>query len=162
MLVAVFSDSHDNVKNLKRLIEKINEKNIKICFHCGDIISPFSIKLLENLNSKVYVVFGNNDGDKVNLLKNAPKNVEFFNLYGEVELENKKIAITHFDFFAFALAFTQKYDFVFFGHTHKKYKGKVGKTILVNPGEILGLKEEPSFAIVDIKSGEVKFEKLGR
>jgi putative phosphoesterase len=162
MIVAVFSDTHDNIENVKKLIEDINKKNIKICFHCGDIVSPFTLQLFENLNSKVYVVFGNNDGDKVNLLKNAPKNVELYNFFGEVVIERNKIAFTHFDFFAFALAFSQKYDFVFFGHTHKKFKKKIGKTILLNPGDIFGLYEDPSYAIVDLKKKKIKFEKLGR
>ena len=162
MLVAVFSDTHDNIENVKKLIEKINEKNIEVCFHCGDIVSPFILKLFKKLNSKIYIVFGNNDGDKVNLLKTAPENVKFFNLFGEVEIENKKIAFTHFNFFAYALAFTQKYDFVFFGHTHRKYKEKIGKTLLLNPGDVFGLFEEPSFAIVDLKDEKVSFEKLGR
>ena len=160
MKVAIFSDTHDNVENVKKLIEKLNEEEIGCAFHCGDIVSPFTLKMFKKLKAKVYVVFGNNDGDKVNLLKSKPKNVEIFNLFGETEIENKKIAFTHYDFFALALAFTKKYDYVFFGHTHKKTKMKIGKTLLINPGEILGYFSQPSYAILNLKNGKVEFKLL--
>lgn len=160
MKVAIFSDTHDNTENVEKLIKKLNREEIEYAFHCGDIVSPFTLKMFKDLKCKLFVVFGNNDGDKFNLLKSKPENVKIFNLFGAVELEKKKIAFTHYDFFAIALAFTKKYDYVFFGHTHKKAKMKIGKTVLINPGEILGYFGEPSYAILDLKTGKVEFKLL--
>ncbi|MEM5828490.1 MAG: metallophosphoesterase [Candidatus Aenigmatarchaeota archaeon] len=161
MKIAVFSDTHDNTENVKKLIKKINRLKVDYAFHLGDICSPFTIKLFENLKvKKLYVVFGNNDGDKVNLIKNMPKNAEYFNLYGEVGILGKKIFFTHYDILARAVAFTNRYDIVLFGHTHKKEVNKIGKTLLINPGEILGYFGKPSFCVIDLEETKYLFYSL--
>lgn len=161
MKIAIFSDSHDNTENILKLISKLNKIKVDYALHCGDICSPFSIKLFEKLNVKnFFVVFGNNDGDKVNLIKNMPKNTKFFQNYGEITLSNKKILFTHYDFIAKAFGFLNKYDYIFFGHTHKKEILKIKKTILINPGEILGYFSKPSFCILDLKNEKYKFYNL--
>jgi len=161
MKVAVFSDTHDNTENIKKLIKKLNKLKVDYAFHCGDICSPFSLKLFENLKvKKLFVVFGNNDGDKVNLIRNMPKHAEYFNLYGEVEIEGKKIFFTHYDFVGKSIAFLNKYDFVFFGHSHKREVLELSKTLAINPGEILGYFGDPTFCIVDLKSKKYKFYNL--
>jgi putative phosphoesterase len=75
----------------------------------------------------------------------------------EVELEGRKIAVCHKPEFAEGLATTGKYDVVFYGHTHEAKSKKVGETLLVNPGEILGGKGAPSFAIYDTEADKVDF-----
>lgn len=161
MKIAVFSDTHDNTKNVLKLIKKINKIKSDYAIHCGDICSPFTIKLFENLKVKnFFVVFGNNDGDKINLVKNMPKNSEYFQLYGEIEIENKKILITHYDFIAKGFGLTNRYDFVFFGHTHRKEILRFGKTILINPGEVLGYYSKPTFCVLDINTQKIKFYKI--
>jgi len=76
---------------------------------------------------------------------------------GEVGLGGKKIAWTHFPQFAKPLAVTGKYDAVFYGHTHKKHEEKIGKTLLVNPGNIMGNPGPASFAVYDTSSDSVDF-----
>ncbi|MEM5830361.1 MAG: metallophosphoesterase [Candidatus Aenigmatarchaeota archaeon] len=161
MRIVAFSDTHDNTENVKKLIRKVNKLKVDYAFHLGDICSPFTIKLFEDLKVKrLYVVFGNNDGDKVNLIKNMPKHAEYFNLYGEVEIFGKKIFFIHYDFIARAVAFMNKYDIVLFGHTHKKEINKIGKTLLINPGEVLGYFKDPSFCLIDLKNNKIKFYKI--
>lgn len=158
MKLAVFSDSHDNTKNILKLIKKINKIKVDYAIHCGDVCSPFTIKLFSELNvKKFFITFGNNDGDKLNLVKNLPKKSIYFQIFGEIEIFNKKILITHYDFIAKGFGFMNKYDYIFFGHTHKKEIIKLGKTILINPGEILGYFHKPTFCVVDIKKNKYKF-----
>jgi predicted phosphodiesterase len=74
----------------------------------------------------------------------------------ELELAGKRIAVTHYPDFAKGLAATGKYDAVFHGHTHDKYKDKMGSTLICNPGEIMGRKGKPSFAVYDTVKNEIK------
>ena len=160
MKIAIISDTHDNIQNVEKVIEILNSEKVIATFHCGDIISPFTLKKFSNLKSKIYIVFGNNDGDKIALLKNKPKNAEFFNLIGEVEIKGRKILFTHYDIIAYAFAFTKKYDFIFYGHTHKAEVKKIGKTILINPGELAGYLNKPSYAILNLKNKKVEIRNL--
>jgi predicted phosphodiesterase len=104
-------------------------------------------------------VFGNNDGERAGLKK---KCLEMG--YGEIddtieiELQGKKIFVNHgtdpriID----QAAESQKYDYIFTGHTHRKRNELQGRTRIVNPGALFMAKEY-SFATLDLASGEVNF-----
>ena len=62
MRVAVVSDIHDNIWNLDKALKLVADAAVLLC--CGDICSPFTLKMLaEGFPGPVHVVFGNNDGD---------------------------------------------------------------------------------------------------
>jgi hypothetical protein len=63
--------------------------------------------------------------------------------YGSI----KKIAFTHFPEIARKLSETKKYDIVFYGHTHKPWEENIGKTRMVNPGNLAGIFYKATFAI---------------
>ena len=44
MKIAIISDTHDNLANLKKAIDWIKKEKIKIVIHCGDIFKPETIK----------------------------------------------------------------------------------------------------------------------
>ena len=113
--------------------------------------------LKSKYKEKIYFVFGNMDEDyfkseaqKKNL-QETNFNSKIFYKIGEFEIENLKIAITHFPNLANDLAKTGKYDLVFFGHTHKPTLEKQNNTLLLNPGNVANLYFAPSFAIFDIE-----------
>ncbi len=160
MKIGIISDTHDNLKNIKKVIEKLNKEKVKYVFHCGDIISPFALKEFEKLNCKMYLVFGNNDGDKYLLIKNKPENVEILGYFGEVEINGYEIFITHYDFVGLAFCFLNKYDFVFCGHSHKPEIKKLGKTTLINPGNVAGYLNKANYAILNLKNKKVKIKNL--
>ncbi|MCX6797241.1 MAG: metallophosphoesterase family protein, partial [Candidatus Doudnabacteria bacterium] len=47
---------------------------------------------------------------------------------------------------------SQKYDFVFHGHTHKPWQETIGKTIIINPGTLAGLFNKATFAVFDTET----------
>ena len=71
MKIAIMSDSHDNIWKLDQALAKVKEADVLI--HCGDLCSPFVIKHLgEWADEKpVYIVWGNNDGDRLAITSNA-------------------------------------------------------------------------------------------
>ena len=40
MIIAIMSDSHDNIWNLRKALEIIKKKNAQMIIHCGDFIAP--------------------------------------------------------------------------------------------------------------------------
>jgi putative phosphoesterase len=64
MLIAVMSDSHDNIWNLQKALGIVKEKGAGMIIHCGDFVAPFMLKELEETGVPVHGVFGNNDGDQ--------------------------------------------------------------------------------------------------
>jgi len=40
MIVAVMSDSHDNIWNLRKAVEIIKNSQAGLLIHCGDFIAP--------------------------------------------------------------------------------------------------------------------------
>lgn len=168
MKVAVFSDIHDNILNLTKALDLVKEGNCEALIFCGDYCSPSTFKVLASFGIPVYAIFGNVDGAKYEIMKTIMENnyknykIEQKNDLLEIELEGKKIAACHQPEFAEGLAATGKYDVVFHGHTHKTRCETVGKTLLVNPGEISGGGGEATFAIYDTKEEKVKFFEISR
>lgn len=163
MLIAVMSDSHDHLQQIDKALLACSQKNIDAIIHCGDFIAPFSLKLFASLQIPVYGVFGNNDGDRLKMLeytKTILKNVKLWERFGEITLDSKKIAFTHYFDTAKPLANMGKYDLVCFGHSHTWYCKKHDKTILLNPGEIMGKEGSPSFAVYDTKTDTITREKI--
>ena len=157
--IALFSDSHDNVKNLKKSIRISNEYNCTHIFHLGDIVSPMAAEELGNFTGELIGVYGNCDGDKLELQK-------VFNRIGgqleksplKIKLNNKLFILMHEPYLLDEIIKSGEADYIFFGHTHEVYFRRKGKTVIINPGEISGIKNEPSFYILDLETEN--FEKI--
>lgn len=157
MKIAIMSDTHDHIANLRSAFTEIRKHGAEAIIHCGDFVSPFMVEELALLGLPVFCVFGNNDGDRVKLVKNASECGVPFIFHSDVarfELDRCRIAVTHFMETAEDLAASGLYDLVCFGHTHRFYEKKIGTCLLLNPGEMMGKKEEISFCIFDTVSIE--------
>jgi uncharacterized protein len=152
MKIAVMSDSHDHIWNLRKALDMIVKQGCDAIIHCGDFVAPFMFKEMMQAGIPVHCVFGNNDGDRHLLTRIAIESnglITLYGLIGEMEAGGLKIAFTHEGPFAQGLASTGKYDLVCFGHSHRYEQGRIKNTLLLNPGEIMGKEGEPGFCIVD-------------
>ena len=107
MIIAVMSDTHDHIWNLRKALEFIKEGGAGAIVHCGDFVAPFMLKELDNAKVPVHGVFGNNDGDQYLLTKLSLTELSSITLYGltgELELEDFKVAFTHYRAVAEGLA----------------------------------------------------------
>jgi len=163
MKIAIISDTHDNAPNLEKALKWMNENNIEKIIHCGDLRAPSLLidVLAPNFKRKIHMVFGNvEDRELTPKLAAELKNVKHYGDIGEIEIAEKKIAFTHFPWKAKELARSGKYDFVFYGHTHKPWSEKIGKTELLNPGTLAGLFQKATFAVWDTETGEFELKIL--
>jgi hypothetical protein len=160
MKIGILSDTHDCIDLTRKAIKKIEEFGCKALIHCGDFCAPFMIKEFSNFSGNVHCCFGNTDDKFLSTKLALENNINLCGNEGEIEIDNKKIAFVHFPKLAKGLASTKKYDAVFYGHTHTSNKEKINSTWLVNPGEIIGLKQKPSFAVYDTKTNSVEIIEL--
>lgn len=140
MNVAIISDIHDHIERLRRALKQVKNADVLIC--CGDLCSPFIIKELgEGFPDKnIHVVFGNNDADlyRITLKAAEYENIHLHGEFCELTLGGKHFAVNHFDNIGRALVHSEHYDVVCFGHNHEYEVSRRGKTLIINPGEIMG------------------------
>lgn len=169
MIVGVISDTHDNLEKISKAIKVLNEEKVDVVFHCGDYIAPFVIKRLGDLNSKLIGVFGNNDGDKKLLLKFANDyEFELHNQPHELDLNGKKLLLLHglggmktTKIIVRAIAQSNEYDVIIYGHTHQSEVIKIGNTLVLNPGEVFGmLYGKSTLALLDLEKMKAKLIEL--
>ncbi len=151
MLIGVFSDIHDNLENLRKALALFTARGVQTLIFCGDFCSPIpSRELGGGFPGEIHVVFGNGDGDRfaiANVAKNMYPNLNLHGEHAELEFDGVKIAVTHYPFYAQALARTGDYAAVFSGHTHQAHEQRFGHCLWLNPGEILGWQGPPTCAI---------------
>jgi uncharacterized protein len=136
MIIGIISDTHDNMPALKKAVDYFNAKQVKHVIHAGDYVSPFTFREIKKLNTKFSGIFGNNDGDRLLLQKQAAGMIQ--NQPYVFELAGRKIIVMHEHFIIDALAESGHYDLVVYGHTHVPEIRKVKNTLIVNPGEASG------------------------
>jgi len=82
----------------------------------------------------------------------ADSNVTLHGNVATLELGGRRLLVTHDPATAAAYAATGEYDAVFYGHIHLAGEARVGETLLLGAGELMGFKEQPSFAIYDTET----------
>lgn len=151
MKIAIISDTHDNLPNLKKAIEWINKEKIQLILHCGDISSQETIDEARKLfNGDIKFVKGNADWEL-----NLPDKME-------LEFNKKKIGFVHFPAEAKKMVQSGNFDMVFYGHTHRAWDEKVDSCHMINPGELAGQFYKPTFAVYDTATEKLELKILDK
>ena len=164
MQILLLSDIHDNIWALKTILQSPQAKEADILICCGDLCSPFIIDLLSAFKKPVHIVLGNNDCDIAAMTGKLGKypHIKIHGEYYRDELDNKTIAVNHYPDKAQSLLQLQAYDVVCYGHDHSIFAKTEGKTLLLNPGAVMGfnamqLKDiNSSFMIYDTRANTVE------
>jgi len=168
MKLAVISDTHDHKDNILKAVSIMNERNVDALIHCGDYVAPFVKRWFDGLNDNIKEnflgVFGNNDGERVFLVKNLGQICDLVGMEINKDFDGKKVYAAHMPSQKTidAIAKSGQYDIVLTGHTHnmvnKKYENGV---LVVNPGEACGyLTGKSTFAIIDTDKMEAEIIEL--
>ncbi len=165
MKVGIISDIHENFHNLVRALEFMEKQGVEQILCLGDLMNAGVAKILAAHSVPTYLIWGNNDGEKVDIVKAAyrenSKLTVSLNTYDFLEIDSRKIFITHYNDLAMPMAESGRYDAVFYGHDHKKSFEYVGRSYVVNPGEIAAQKSGvASLAIYDTKTHHVDLHEL--
>lgn len=157
--IAILSDTHDQIWKLDQAMPILSTADVIL--HCGDLCSPFVIvRLGKGVGEKpIHVVFGNNDGDPRLLTLKAIEtgNVQIHGQFASLELGGLRIVINHYPEIARPIAVSQQFDLVCYGHDHTAHEEWIGSTLLLNPGELLGMNGRSSFAIFETHTRIVRW-----
>lgn len=163
MKIGVISDTHDNVPKIEAAIRYFNHIGVEAVLHCGDFVAPFALVPFKELTPKLYLVYGNNDGEKKGLRALAAQ-------YGwtlgampmEVNLGGRKIVMLHEPDLLEELRRDARHDLIVYGHTHKPRASHDNGRLALNPGEGGGwLSGRATVAVVDLETLAAAFHELG-
>jgi len=153
MQIAIIADTHDNIPNLKKVLDYCRENKIEKLIHCGDLAEIETLDFIrENFSGDIFWTFGNMDrghSAEYPFSDGKYQSINIFSKHGEVEIANRKIAFVHYPDYAKKLAESGRFDFVFYGHTHKPWTEKIGNCEMLNPGNVSNQIYQPTFAIWD-------------
>ena len=159
MLVGVVSDTHNNIKNIKKIICLFNEEQVDLVIHTGDISKSETLRIFSELDAPLVGVFGNNDRIEEGLKEVCEEyNFKFQEPPLSLTLENKKIAVFHEpDLIKDYIKEHKNIDLILHGHTHRYKEETIDKTIYFNPGESAGSMEGKSaLGIVNLNNLEIR------
>ncbi len=163
-LIAVVSDSHDDLDNIAIFFDILKNYNIKAIIHCGDMAKPKTADFfLDNFSGDIHLIAGNaiiNESVVANHCQ-ISNHCKFYPDFGELVVDDWRLAFCHFPELAETLAISRKYQYVFYGHTHKPWLKQKAGTFMANPGTLKGDIKQASFALWDSDSGKIELKILG-
>lgn len=170
MLVVLASDSHDNVYMIKSFVRVALELKPAIVLHAGDYSAPFAAKPYAPLGSKLVGVFGNNDAEKELLQRRfSAFGARVTSRFLSIEVGGRRFAVLHGDEVGLLNSLIEMasqtgfYDVIVHGHTHEPRVEKVGRCLVVNPGEICGyLTGESTYAVLNTETLDVEIRRIPR
>lgn len=156
MRLAILSDTHDRHDSVAEALRLLERESVDLLIHCGDITEVETVSLFQGTSS--HFVLGNCDSDR-HPLKAAIEEIggTLHEPFGELELGGKRIAWIHSHDarLMFELEHAEKYDYLFYGHTHQAEEHHTGRTRVVNPGALHRARPR-SFAILEVESDSLR------
>ncbi len=143
MKIGIVSDTHNNLKNVNRIVELFNESGVARVIHTGDITQAKTLDVFAHLEMPMYGVYGNNDEGERESLEAAVGAHGF--IFEEppfvLEWHRRSIMVVH-DPLEFEGHLNRNHDLALHGHTHLyRYEElTVASTtqVMFNPGECAG------------------------
>lgn len=158
-MIGVVSDTHDNLRAIRLVVELFNSHGVELVVHAGDYVAPFTYKEFKNLEPKMVGVFGNNDGERVGLRRNFAGLGADLTDFLEFDFSGKKFAVYHGTIKPFldSLMESGSYDVVITGHTHDAQVLQKNDVLVLNPGEACGyLSGKKTVCLLEVDSLKAK------
>ena len=162
--IAIVSDSHDHIANLRSVISFCNTLSVHELIHCGDLVSPFMLDELEDFDGTTHLIYGNNPGDQhlISTRCAAPgSRIMLYGIRGELTIDGLTICIVHYPDVAREIADSGRFDIVCCGHNHRFEVTSVQSTLLLNPGDLLGKAGPGTFMLLDTETRALKKFNVG-
>jgi putative phosphoesterase len=153
--IAVVSDTHSRYETIEKALKLIAERQVERILHCGDIEDADAVWLFPGTTQ---FVFGNCDQDR-HAMRQAIYGIgaELHEPFGNLYADTQSIAFVHGDdgrLFE-QLEESEKYDYLFYGHSHVVKEHRTGPTRVINPGA-LHRASKKTFLILDTVTGETE------
>lgn len=151
--LGVISDVHGEIETTTRAFDEFEKRGVERAICCGDLGDLEILDAFRRIPTDF--VAGNCDLFRREALADEIAKVggRFWGDVGEIEWAGKRIFFTHgCGRFAARIedeAYSELWDLICFGHTHRFETRRYKETIILNPGAIQSRGERPSCAVVD-------------
>lgn len=138
MRIGVVSDTHNNLRNVDRIVALFNQARVERVIHTGDITQAKTLRRFAALQAPLTGVYGNNDQER-DSLEGAVRELGFHFVDPPLRLDwhNRRLLVVH-DPLEFAGRLTDDLDLALHGHTHLYRHERRGDALFFNPGECAG------------------------
>lgn len=157
-MIAIISDTHENIPLLRRALDIIKIENVDFIVHCGDMVSPSTLKEFEGFPLRF--VLGNNDGEVRGLSITASKmQIDVPTMWLDFDYKDARFLVVHdvSDDFIQERIDMQIYNYVLCGHTHVRRDERIFNTRIINPGALCFRTTQPGFALLDVENDSLRF-----
>ncbi|HTX86567.1 MAG TPA: metallophosphoesterase [Candidatus Nanoarchaeia archaeon] len=160
MKIAIVSDIHDNLVNLKKCLSWCKKNGIEKIICCGDVTNSETLEILSReFKGEIFIVRGNMEVYEEAEVADY-KNMTFGCRSAVFNIGGKKVGVCHEPFRIDQLLAKEKCDIIFYGHTHKPWIEKNNGIQIVNPGTLGGVFTQATFATWDTTGGELELKLL--
>ena len=156
MRVGVVSDTHNNLKNVRTIVELFNAEGVDRVIHTGDISQAKTLEVLACLDAPLFGVFGNNDQER-EALTQAIERYGFAFQDPPLHLNwcERSIIVVH-DPLEFEGHLADQ-ELALHGHTHRYRLETSGNLVVFNPGECAGMMAgRNAIGVVDLRTLECR------
>ena len=138
MRIGIVSDTHNNMRNVSRIVELFNEAGVERVIHTGDITQAKTLEVFGHLDAPMYGVFGNNDQEREALERAISQHGFIFREPPfELEWHERRIIVVH-DPLEFEGKLLHHHELALHGHTHIYRYERRNRQVIFNPGECAG------------------------
>jgi len=141
MRIGIVSDTHNNLKNCRKIVELFNNAAVDRVIHTGDITQAKTIEVFAELDAPMVGVFGNNDQERASLEAAITQfSFQFVDPPLKLSWSGREIVIVH-DPLELQMVNQDDYELILHGHTHQLTIEHHGPRLTFNPGECAGMME---------------------
>lgn len=165
-IIAICSDSHDNIPNIKTFLDYCKKNQVARIIHCGDVTEDATVDFFKNnFTGKIDFVPGNAEISEQTRVKRTNRFQKIKHRpipFITISIDGLYFAACHTRDKAKRLAEKKLYDIVFYGHNHKPWQEKRGESYMINPGNLAGMFYPASFAVYDTTNRKLELKILGQ
>jgi putative phosphoesterase len=149
--IGVVSDTHNNLANVRRIVEILNAAGVERVVHTGDVTQAKTLRLLADLCVPLVGVYGNNDEREPLAEVAAEAGFEMVEPPLELDWCGRRILVVHDPLDVDR--WWSGHDVVLHGHDHRRRIQRDVERLVFNPGESAGhLEGHNAVGIVDLAS----------
>lgn len=157
MRIGVVSDTHNQLRNVRRIVELFNAAAVDRVIHTGDITQAKTLEVFAGLDAALVGVFGNNDEREALDAAAARLDMQLADPPLSIAWAGRRLLVVH-DPHCLDADAVASHDLVLHGHTHRPVCEHQNGTLVFNPGECAGvLPGHNAVGIVDLARLEVEW-----
>jgi len=159
MRIGVVSDTHNNLRSVRAIVEIFDRAGVDCVVHTGDVTQAKVLDAFAPMRAPLYGVWGNNDVERDTLETAAARHaMEIVDDVLHLEWHERRIVVAH-DPRDLERHLAADHALALHGHTHLYRHERVNGTLVFNPGECAGmLRGHNRVGIVDLATLHCELE----